>query len=133
VVHLLQARPVTSIGERAPAKLGRAQRAVLDDILEHYPDAPLPLDHAAVVEGYEQLQHMLRDVGLHAPPASAVITMSADGVCRIDPALPRPTAGILGMPWRIAEKLRVDPASWRERLGDARPTLADLEAAAVAE
>lgn len=129
-LHLLQTRPVTAGASQAPVA-SRAQRAVFEDILEHYPDAPLPLDHAAVTEGYEQLQHMVRHFGLALPPAERLIAMDEDGVCLVDPATPRPTLGLLALPGSVKDLLRLEPSSWPDRLEPPGQTLPALEAAVL--
>jgi pyruvate,water dikinase len=85
----------------------------VNDLLEHYPDAPTPLDHAAVVEGYEQLQHAMRDLGLSVRSARELMAMDADGVTRIAPQLPVPQLRFLGFPWHIWKAMHSDPAAWR--------------------
>ncbi len=127
-VFLLQTRPVTSLGvlearSTAPArKLSGIERRMLDDILEHYPDPPYPLDHEAVVSSYEQLLCAIRRVGVKAPSAGEMILMHEDGLPRIDPIAPRVTLGLFGLPRTLRRWLRVDPAAWShgegKRLGD---------------
>lgn len=120
-LYLLQTRPITAVCAR-PRPLSGLRRAIQDDILEHYPDAPFPLECLAVTEGYEQLQHMVRMLGVRLPPAESIIRMDEEGVCQVDPATPVPTKALLALPWRVVSLLRLDPGQWR------RPDLSRLQA-----
>lgn len=112
-LFLLQARPVTTAGEGPARSLRPSERKVVEDLLEHYPEAPWPLDHAAVVEGYEQLQHAMRALGLDPKPAEALMVLNAEGICRIEPGLPRPRLRLLLLPVLLWRRFRADSACWR--------------------
>lgn len=109
---LLQSRPITTRAE-APPRYGRLQRRTLDDILEHYPAPPLPLDEVAVVDGYEALQKTLRLGGLRLPHAREVLRMDDDGVCRVRPPPLRVGLAALGVPVVLRHAWRRDPDDWR--------------------
>lgn len=111
-VVLLQARPITTT-VTPPTRLSRTQRRVLDDILEHYPSPPLPLDEEPVVEGYESLQTMIRDLGVAIPHAREVLRMDADGVFRVLPPAMRPTLRLLRLPGVLRAAWRLDPEAWK--------------------
>lgn len=119
-LHLLQARPVTTVGDAPMPPLSRTMKGVVDDLLEHYPDAPWPLDHAAVVEGYEQLQHAMREVGVNPKPADQLMVLNEEGVCRIMPSMPRPRLKLLALPLVLWQNLRAPSGRWKGWL-DAEP------------
>lgn len=118
---LLQARPVTT-RVATPPTYSATQRRTLDDILEHYPAPPLPLDEVAIVDGYEALQAMLRLSGAGFPHAREIFTVDDDGVYRVRPPPLRLTAKILGLPGALAAGWRADPDAWA-------PAVAQAEAA----
>lgn len=123
-VVLLQSRPVTT---RAlpPRELSAGQRRMLDDVLEHYPTAPLPLDEEPLQRGYEQLLAMARHVGLRMPPATELFRMDDDGLFRVAPAAPRPGLGLARLPWAVVRAWRLEPSAWGSR---SRAEGVDLEA-----
>jgi len=137
-LFLLQTRPVTTLGSAAdppPRRpLSRMARRVLDDILEHYPDPPYPLDHEAVARGYEQLQLALRQGGMTAASGEAIIQLDERGLPTIDPVVPRPTFRMLwALPSFLWRQLRLDPESWRAKQEPRFVTLAkELRAIDVA-
>lgn len=118
VLHVLQSRPITSLAPEVPdfSKLSRTQRFVLDDILEHFPEAPHPLDYDAVVDTYEQIQKTSRDLGFNAPPADTVITLGDDGLSAVVPRAPRVTLRSLALPWAVLRTLRARPGRWTRHL-----------------
>jgi pyruvate,water dikinase len=130
-LHVLQSRPITSLPPEVAdlSRLGRLERFVLDDILEHFPDAPHPLDYEAVVDTYEQIQKMAREAGVDAPPATSIITFAEDGLCGVVPRAPRLSWRMLGFPVVALRKLRAAPGAWGR--DHAAAVLATLEAAAA--
>lgn len=118
-VYLLQTRPITTLKapRPAPRRLSRLEHTILDDILEHYPDPPYPLDYRAVTEGYEQLQHLLREAGLRTPPADELIRIDDDGIPTVDPVAPRITWRLLAAPGYVRRSLAQDPSTWVREQG----------------
>lgn len=119
-MYLLQTRPVTTLAmttaeEPAKRHLSGIAHRMLDDILEHYPDPPYPLDYEAVTDGYEQLLHAMRQFGLRIPTARSVIRFRDDGLSWIDAQAPMPTLRLLKLPWTLRGLMSANPASWGER------------------
>jgi rifampicin phosphotransferase len=116
-LYLLQTRPITSLpgANDTPRKrrLNRIQRRIMDDILEHYPDPPYPLDYTAVTDGYQQLQNALREAGFDLPPAQTIIRMDDQGISTVMPVTPRPTWRLLLNPLLVFRKLAVNPSAWQ--------------------
>jgi rifampicin phosphotransferase len=116
-LYLLQTRPITSLAPPKPARrarqLSRIERRILDDLLEHYPDPPYPLDYLAVTDGYQQLHNALQEAGLSLPPARAVIRMDERGISRAEPVSPRLTWRLLLTPFVVRCKLALDPSAWQ--------------------
>jgi pyruvate,water dikinase len=117
-IHLLQSRPVTTRPPRLGA-LSAGERRMLDDLLEHYPSAPLPLDEEPLQRGYDQLLEMARDVGIAYPPAAEILRMDDDGVFRAFPVRPRLGAALLRLPRALWRAARSTPANWTMSLPDA--------------
>jgi pyruvate,water dikinase len=117
-LYLLQTRPITSLDklitphQHRMRKLSKAEYRVLDDILEHYPDPPLPLDYRAVADGYEQLLIPMRDFGLSIPPADSIIRMDDQGIPYIEPIALHLTWDIFKMPALLRKLLRRQPDRW---------------------
>ncbi|MCC6260104.1 MAG: pyruvate, water dikinase [Anaerolineales bacterium] len=115
-LYLLQTRPITSL---APApktqKLNRAQREIINDILEHYPEPPYPLDYAAVTDSYQQLVNAAHEYGVELPPAQQIILLDEDGLPNIVPPKPRPTLRLLGMFSKLNQNLKTNPTEWLEK------------------
>lgn len=124
-VHLLQSRPVTTHAPRR-GSLNRSQRRMLDDLLEHYPSPPVPLDEEPLQRGYEQLLAMARDVGVRFPPASDILRMDDDGVFRAFPVGPRFGVGMWRMPGALRVALRSRPERWNARLRELGGEIAAL-------
>lgn len=131
-VSLLQARPITT-AVPAQRALSGAQRRVLDDILEHYPSPPLPLDEDPVVDGYEALQLMMRDAGLALPHAREVLRMDPDGVFRVQPPALRPSLALLRLPSALAAAWRLDPDAWSAAVAPRRDEVLAREPRALAD
>lgn len=120
---LLQARPITSAlseqpsgTEAAPADTGepthgRMSRRIHDDIVEHYP-GPFPLDHAAVVQNYQELLNAFGDMGIALPPAEQLIHLDDDGIATAAYPRPRLNRPISKITRSLRQGMKVDPASW---------------------
>ena len=57
-LYLLQSRPITTLEKMEQVDLGKinqTQIKILDDLLEHYPEAPTPLDYTLVTMSYQAL------------------------------------------------------------------------------
>ncbi len=118
-LYLLQTRPITSLHNIAPPApaprtriLSKTEHRILDDILEHYPDPPYPLDYLAVTDGYEQVQHAMREAGLAVPAADTIIQMDELGIPSVEPVTPRFTWRILKILSLVRQKLSLDPGRW---------------------
>lgn len=119
-LYLLQTRPVTTLGHQAKnatRPLNRIEHMIGDDILEHYPDPPYPLDYGAVTEGYEQLQHLMRAAGVAVPSADTIICMDDMGIPTVVPITPRPTWRLLQLPWLIRDRLKIAATGWSQGPG----------------
>ncbi|MCC7119523.1 MAG: hypothetical protein IT310_13445 [Anaerolineales bacterium] len=113
-LYLLQTRPVTSLAVTAPQPqiLSRAQHAMLNDILEHYPEPPYPLDYSAVLDSYQQLIDALHEYGVDLPPAEKIILLNQDGLPNVVPPSPRITWRVLSALGHLLKKLKSDPNRW---------------------
>lgn len=118
-LHLLQARPITTLGvvdvedvPRAPEPT-KAQRAALTKIAERFPHAPKPLDNVALVTlSLDPVAHALGRLGLRMP--SAPLAAARALVWREAFLLPAPKPGpaILLLPFRLWSWLRRDWNRW---------------------
>ncbi|MBI5515308.1 MAG: phosphoenolpyruvate synthase [Deltaproteobacteria bacterium] len=126
-VVLLQSRPITT-RPAPPRSLSARHRKVVDDILEHYPSAPMPLDEEPLHRGYDQLLAVGDDLGLAMPAASALLPMDENGVYRVAPADPRPSLGLVQAPFALVRAWRRDPSAWGARAGELGVDLSALRA-----
>ncbi len=115
-LFLLQTRPITSINEapKSTRKLSKVEHRILDDILEHYPDPPYPLDYYAVTEGYEQVQSAMREAGMKAAKSDQIIRMDEEGIPFVEPVVPKPGIKILALPLLLYKKMHLNPEDWQK-------------------
>jgi hypothetical protein len=113
-LYLLQTRPVTSLALNTPQPktLSRFQHAILNDILEHYPEPPYPLDYSAVTDSYQQLMNALPDYGVELPPSDEIILLDKDGIPSVVPPNPRVTFRFFFSFVYLFGKLKSDPNIW---------------------
>ena len=113
-LYLLQTRPVTSLTVNTPTPqiLNRAQHAIVNDILEHYPEPPYPLDYSAVTDSYQQLTNAFRDYGVELPPSDEIILLDKDGIPNIVPPNPRLKFRFFFSSVYLLKKLNSDPNIW---------------------
>lgn len=88
--YLLQARPITTLGRKTQesliqGKASRLQRFIIDDLIEHYPEAPTTLDHAVVTMSYQALLNRGVNWGFKGPAAKEIICLEHDGRIRLIP------------------------------------------------
>jgi len=113
-LYLLQTRPVTSLTVNTPKPkiLNRAQHAIVNDILEHYPEPPFPLDYFPVTDSYQQLINAIHDYGVELPPSSEIILLDKDGIPTIAPPNPRVNFRFFFSFVYLLKKLKSDPNIW---------------------
>lgn len=128
-LYLLQARPITTGGPEVAGHSpvhGRAERALRDDLIEHYP-APYPLDLFPVRAVQEVVQDAMRTVGMKVLPADEVVQGDDDGIIRITAKAPRPTAAVLtDLPRTFRRGMSHDPAAWPQEEAEGRRRLEEL-------
>ncbi len=87
--YLLQARPITTMGKNQESliqgKASRLQRFIIDDLIEHYPEAPTALDYNVVTISYQALLNRGISLGLKGPTAKEIICLEHDGRIRLIP------------------------------------------------
>ncbi|MBB6344499.1 PEP/pyruvate-binding domain-containing protein [Nonomuraea muscovyensis] len=118
-VWLLQARPMTALPPPPVGRLGPVRRRLGSVLTEYVPVRPYPID-ASTWLPYGPAGLMAQVVatfGIHG--AFEGFLREEDGVVYgLVPPRPRPSAGLLAAPFRIAARARrYDPARWT---GDAR-------------
>ncbi|WNQ13197.1 PEP-utilizing enzyme [Paenibacillus aurantius] len=86
---------------------------MLNDILEHYPEPPFPLDYSAVTDGLETINRAIREMGLAMPPATEIIRMDEDGLPSIHPPNLRPTRKIISLLGKLPKYMREDGGEWK--------------------
>jgi pyruvate,water dikinase len=114
-VRLLQARPMTALPP-PPVRLNPIQRRLGSLLLEYVPVRPYPIDMTTwLPDGPAGLMaKVLGHFGIR--DAFQGFLHESDGVVdRLVPWTPRPTLGVLRMPYRIGSLARrYDPARWTE-------------------
>lgn len=113
-LYLLQTRPITSLtATPKPApKLNRMQQAIVNDLLEHYPEPPYPLDYLAVTDSYQQVVNAAHIYGMAMPLASEIIQLDADGLPAVHPPKTRLSPRVLGLFGQLRKQLKRDPKTW---------------------
>jgi rifampicin phosphotransferase len=113
-LYLLQTRPVTSTvqGLMNSQKLNRIQQIILNDLFEHYPDPPYPLDYEAVTSSYQQLLDALNVYGVVLPRSNEIIRLDPDGIPSINPPRPTPNLRILAVFWKLHRMMKFDTNRW---------------------
>ncbi|MGW0480900.1 PEP/pyruvate-binding domain-containing protein [Nonomuraea sp. NPDC003214] len=115
-ISLVQARPMTALPPPPVGRLNPLQRKLLAVLLEYVPVRPYPIDMTTWAP-YGPAGLMARVTayfGLRG--AFEGFLEERDGVVyRLRPPRPRPTARLLGTPFRfLAKARRYDPARWTE-------------------
>lgn len=121
-LYLLQARPITTLNGPADevadpvefGKLSGIQIKILDDLLEHYPEPPTPLDYSVVVMSYQGILDRGEELGIRLSPATEIIRMDQDGKVSLHP----PRIKLQGKTFFLIPKLiraaRLDHGSWSD-------------------
>ncbi|HBV88654.1 MAG TPA: hypothetical protein DEF42_18900 [Desulfosporosinus sp.] len=122
-LYLLQARPVTTLKQDisikdslVSGKLSRLQQFMIDDILEHYPEAPTPLDYSVVTISYQSLLDSVADLG-NVSQATEIMTLSEDGDLRLNPPKIRPSVRTLSIPFKLFRKNALTTDHWHNTYG----------------
>lgn len=135
-LFLLQTRPITFLNKELVQRLGKlsgVEHRILDDILEHYPDPPFPLDYFAVTDGYDQVQDAFRMAGMKVEKADRIIRMAADGVPYVEPSVPKLSLKMLRLPLTIYKKMQINPDDWKAENLFFAERIAALKAGALQE
>lgn len=113
-LYLLQTRPITSLASapKPASQLNRMQQAIVNDLLEHYPEPPYPLDYLAVTDSYQQVVNAAHAYGMAMPLASEIIQLDADGLPTIHPPKARLSPRVLGLFGQLRKQLKRDPKTW---------------------
>lgn len=123
-LYLLQARPITTLKQNfisrkdslVSGKLSKLQKFMIDDILEHYPEAPTPLDYSVVTMSYQSLLDSVADLG-KVSQATEIMTLSEDGDIRLNPPKIRPSVRTLAIPFRLFRKNTLTADHWHKTYG----------------
>lgn len=122
-LYLLQARPITALKQDfnikdnlVSGKLSRLQQFMIDDILEHYPEAPTPLDYSVVTMSYQSLLDSMADLG-KVSLATEIMTLSEDGDLRLNPPKIRPSVRTLAIPFKLFRKSTLTADHWHNTYG----------------
>ena len=115
-LFVLQARPITALPP-PPQRLNRFQRTESAVVLEMLPVRPYPIDMTTWIP-YGPVGWMGRLTTQYGIKGAfdGLLVEDEDGVVvRFVPASPRPTLGLLRVPFRLLSKAaRFDPARWRD-------------------
>jgi pyruvate,water dikinase len=113
-LYLLQTRPITSlaVGAPQPQTLSRTQHAIVNDLLEHFPEPPYLLDYLAVTDSYQQLADAISEYGISLPPSTEIILLGENGIPSVVPPSPRLNAHVFKMPGTLRKNLQTDPSLW---------------------
>ncbi|MEU6728282.1 PEP/pyruvate-binding domain-containing protein [Nonomuraea wenchangensis] len=115
-LHLLQARPMTALPPPPPGRLNPVRRRLTGILMEYLPVRPYPIDMTTWLP-YGPAGLMGKVTGAFGIRGGFEgFLREEDGVVvALVPPAPRPTAGALTAPFRLAAKARrYDPARWTE-------------------
>ncbi len=116
--YVLQARPITTMtdvtdsqakdksretGEESfiHGQLSRMEKTILDDFLEHYPEAPRPLDYGVVVVSYQGVLERFKSWGLKVPQAEEIVRMDSQGRIQLHLPAIKLSPKLLSLPGRL--------------------------------
>lgn len=114
-LYLLQSRPITTIrrsGEGQLGNLSRTQIKILDDLLEHYPDAPSPLDYSVVTLSYQSLLDRAEDLGISFSKATEIIQFDTEGNITLNPPKIKLKWSILLLPFKLLKAAKIKDEQW---------------------
>lgn len=138
---LLQARPVTASGSGVtpeegliPDKLTKRQKFMLDDLIEHYPEAPTPLDYAVVILSYQALLDSASNLGFKISSAKEIVSLEREGRITLTPPGIRLTLNLFSAPVKLFKSAMNSSSVWqKEYLENMVPAITSLEALDMAE
>lgn len=120
-VYLLQARPVTALGSEIKyddslliGKLTKLQKFMLEDLIEHYPEAPTPLDHAVVTTSYQAILNSADNLGIKISRAKEIIRLENDGRIILVPPKIKYSLRLLSVPAKLYKATKISQALWRK-------------------
>lgn len=120
-LYLLQSRPITTLNScfnqeenLITGKLSKLQKFMMDDLLEHYPEAPTSLDYAVVLMSYQALLDWGTKLGLKGPKADEIISLSKEGVISLQPPKIRPSLKLLLLPLTLLRSKKSNSVQWQE-------------------
>lgn len=119
-LYLLQARPITTLKSAAAeavelvefGKLSGTQIKILDDLLEHYPEPPTPLDYSVVVMSYQSILDRGEELGIRLSPATEMIRMDQDGKVSLHPPQLKLQGKLLFLIPKLVKAARLDHDAW---------------------
>lgn len=133
---LLQARPITASGSGVtpeegliPDKLTKRQKFMLDDLIEHYPEAPTPLDYAVVILSYQALLDSASNLGFKISSAKEIVSLEREGRITLTPPGIRLTLNLFSAPVKLFKSAMNSSSVWqKEYLENIVPAITSLEA-----
>lgn len=138
-VYLLQARPVTALGPEVNQddaltinKLTKIQKFMLDDLIEHYPEAPTPLDHAVVTTSYQAILNSADNLGIKISRAKKIICLENDGRITLVPPKFKYSLRLLSMPAKLFKATKISQAQWQKEYQQISQVINQLEKTNIA-
>ena len=138
-VYLLQARPVTALGPEVNQddtltidKLTKIQKFMLDDLIEHYPEAPTPLDHAVVTTSYQAILNSADNLGIKISRAKEIICLENDGRITLVPPKSKYSSGLLSVPAKLFKATKISQAHWQKEYQQISQAIYQLEETNIA-
>lgn len=120
-LYLLQTRPITTIGNNSSLdididfeKLSKFQKWMLDDLIEHYPQAPSPLDYSVVTMSYQSILDCAENLGIKASRADNIIKFEQNGKIRLQTPKVKLSSRILRMPFTLFKASKVSIDDWKQ-------------------
>ncbi len=115
--YLLQARPITTLNKTEQTifkDLSKTQIKILDDLLEHYPEAPTPLDYSIVTMSYQALLDRGEELGVRLTKATDLIKIDEKGLIRLQPPKIKLTWKLITIPRKFIKATKEQDKRWAE-------------------
>jgi len=132
--YLLQAGPITTLNKTEQVSfkdLSKTQIKILDDLLEHYPEAPTPLDYAIVTMSYQALLDRGEELGVRFTKATEMMEMNHQGVIHLHPPKMKITWKLFFLPAKLWKATKDLDRRWKAMEKEVHAHLDEMRALAV--
>ena len=105
---------------------------MLDDLIEHYPEAPTPLDHAVVTTSYQAILNSADNLGIKISRAKEIICLENDGRITLVPPKFKYSLKLLSVPAKLFKATKISQAQWQKENQQISQAIYQLEETNIA-